>query len=163
MTTVPQPADRPAWAVRPAAAADFADWRELFGGYGEFYRVPVTDEHAELVWGWIHDPAHEVECLVVVDGAGRPVGLAHYRPFARPLRGAVGGFLDDLFVAPHARGSGAVDALFAGLRRIAAERGWNTVRWITAEDNYRARSKYDQVATRVPFLTYDMAPGDQVG
>ena len=144
MTTVPQPADRPAWAVRPAAAADFADWRELFGGYGEFYRVPVTDEHAELVWGWIHDPAHEVECLVVVDGAGRPVGLAHYRPFARPLRGAV-------------------DALFAGLRRIAAERGWNTVRWITAEDNYRARSKYDQVATRVPFLTYDMAPGDQVG
>ncbi|MGF1431374.1 N-acetyltransferase family protein [Kitasatospora sp. LaBMicrA B282] len=150
------------WTVRPAAPADFPIWRRLFGGYGEFYHVEITDEHAELVWGWIHDPGHEVECVLVVDPAGTPVGLAHFRPFARPLRGAVAGFLDDLFVAPAHRGSGAVDALFVELRRIAAERGWNTVRWITAEDNYRARATYDRVATRIPFLTYDMAPAEPV-
>ncbi|WP_235438754.1 hypothetical protein [Streptomyces yangpuensis] len=45
------------------------------------------------------------------------------------------------------------------LRGLAAERGWSVVRWITADDNHRARAKYDQVATRTMWVTYDMAPG----
>ncbi|MFJ4798298.1 GNAT family N-acetyltransferase [Kitasatospora purpeofusca] len=146
------------WTVDAPTAADFAAWRELFRGYCDFYGVPVPEEKAELVWSWLTDPAHELDGLLVRDTGGTPVGLAHYRPFVRPLHGAVAGFLDDLFVAPAARGSGAVDLLLARLRAIAAERGWNTVRWITADDNHRARSKYDQVATRTMFVTYDMPP-----
>lgn len=90
---------------------------------------------------------------------GRLLGLAHYRPFARPLSATTGCFLDDLFVAPEHRGSGAADLLLGALRGLAAERGWSVVRWITADDNHRARSKYDQVATRTMWVTYDMAPG----
>ncbi|MFB7382871.1 GNAT family N-acetyltransferase [Kitasatospora purpeofusca] len=151
---------RPAgeWTVDAPTAADFAAWRELFRGYCDFYGVPVPEEKAALVWSWLTDPAHELDGLLVRDTEGTPVGLAHYRPFVRPLHGAVAGFLDDLFVAPAARGTGAVDVLLARLRAIAAERGWNTVRWITADDNHRARSKYDQVATRTMFVTYDMPP-----
>ena len=137
--------------------ADFARWRELYRGYAEFYEVAQTDEQAARVWSWLHDPAHEQRGLVVRDRAGRAIGLAHYRPFARPLRASVGMFLDDLFVDAAARGSGAVDALLARLREIARREGWDVVRWITADDNYRARSKYDQVATRTPWITYDMA------
>jgi hypothetical protein len=51
-----------------------------------------------------------------------------------------------------------VDALLAELRRQAAAEGWDTVRWITADDNYRARSKYDRVASRTMWVTYDMSP-----
>ncbi|MFF2348545.1 GNAT family N-acetyltransferase [Kitasatospora sp. NPDC058115] len=155
VSTVAAPAG---WTVGAPTDADFAAWRELYRGYGAFYRVPMPDEKAALVWSWLTDPAHELEGLLVRDADGTPVGLAHYRPFVRPLHGAVAGFLDDLFVAPAARGTGAVDLLLARLREIAAERGWNAVRWITAEDNYRARGKYDQVATRTRFLTYDMLP-----
>ena len=32
--------------------------------------------------------------------------------------------------------------------RIAAAEGMSVVRWITADDNYRARTAYDRVATR---------------
>ncbi len=32
------------------------------------------------------------------------------------------------------------------------------MRWITADDNHRARSKYDKYATRTSWITYDMAP-----
>jgi ribosomal protein S18 acetylase RimI-like enzyme len=85
------------------------------------------------------------------------VGLAHYRPVPRPLAASAGGYLDDLYVAPQARGSGVVDALLDRLREIARERGWTVVRWITADDNHRARAKYDQVATRTMWVTYDMA------
>jgi hypothetical protein len=33
------------------------------------------------------------------------------------------------------------------------------IRWITADDNYRARAKYDQLASRTPWITYDMQTG----
>lgn len=146
------------WVVEPPTDADRDHWRRLYRGYAEFYEFDQSDEQAAAVWGWIRDPQHEVRALVVRDEKGIPVGFAHYRPFARPLRASVGCFLDDLFVAHEHRGSGAVDALLSELRRLAAEQGWDTVRWITADDNYRARSKYDQVATRTTWITYDMLP-----
>ncbi len=144
--------------VRAVRAEDFPQWRALYRGYADFYRVEQTEEAAERVWSWVHDPDHEVSALVAEDGEGRLIGLAHYRPFARPLSATVGCFLDDLFVAPGSRGSGSADLLLARLREIAAARGWSVVRWITADDNHRARSKYDQVATRTMWVTYDMTP-----
>lgn len=102
------------------------------------------------------DPHHELKAIIAIDDQERIVGLAHYRPFARPLDASVGCFLDDLFVSPDARGSGAADALLAHLRYLARENGWSVVRWLTADDNYRARAKYDQHATRTMWITYDM-------
>lgn len=144
--------------VRAVRDADFPQWRALYRGYADFYRVEQTEQAAERVWTWVNDPDHEVSALVAEDGDGRLIGLAHYRPFARPLSATTGGYLDDLFVDPAHRGSGAADQLLAALGEIAAERGWSVVRWITADDNHRARAKYDQVATRTMWVTYDMAP-----
>ena len=147
-----------AWLIRPALPEDYAQWRVLYAGYADFYRVTQTDDMANRGWGWICDPGHEVRCLLAVEGDGAVAGLAHYRPFARPLAASTGCFLDDLFVPAQARGRGAVDALLAALKREARDNGWNVVRWITADDNYRARAKYDQVAERTSWITYDMSP-----
>lgn len=132
-------------------------WRALYKGYADFYRQEQTDEAAVVVWSWIHDSEHEVRCLVVEAEHGDLVGLAHYRPFARPLSASAGCFLDDLFIDPDHRGGGAVDALLTELRRLAAVEGWSVVRWITADDNYRGRAKYDQHAARTTWVTYDMS------
>jgi ribosomal protein S18 acetylase RimI-like enzyme len=145
-------------SVRPLRLDDHDRWRELYAAYAAFYRVAQSEEMARRVWGWLHDPGHEEEGLVAVDGDQRVIGLAHFRPFARPLSATTGGFLDDLFVDPAARGLGAVEALLDALAAIAGERGWSVVRWITAEDNYRARGAYDRQATRTTWITYDMAP-----
>jgi len=117
----------------------------------------IPDERLELVWSWLTDPEVDFGALLVRPAGGGPaVGLAHYRPYLRPLAGSVGGYLDDLFVHPAARGGGAVDALLSSLREIGLARGWSKIRWITADDNYRARSKYDRVAERTTWVTYDM-------
>jgi GNAT superfamily N-acetyltransferase len=158
MNSPPSDASPPTWSVRPIRAEDEARWRELSAGYSAFYAIDQTEEMASRVWGWLLDPAHEVEGIVVVDEGGTVQGLAHFRDYPRPSTASVGGFLDDLFVDPAARGEGAADALLAELRRIGGERGWTVIRWITADDNYRARSKYDQVAVRTPWITYDMEP-----
>ncbi|WP_406854051.1 GNAT family N-acetyltransferase [Alsobacter sp. KACC 23698] len=141
--------------IRPLSEQDRSGWERLYEGYAQFYKVVQTPEMRARVWGWIMDPAHEVGGLAALD-AGRLVGLAHYRPFPRPLSATTGGFLDDLFVDPQARGSGAASALIAQLKRLGQERGWSVIRWITAEDNDRARALYDRVAERTRWVTYDI-------
>lgn len=144
--------------VRPAEPADFLRWRALYQGYADFYGVNQPDESAQQVWSWIHDPKHEMQALVATDQADSVVGLAHYRPFSRPLSATVGCWLDDLYVEPESRGGGAADALLTELAQLAKNNHWSVVRWITADDNHRARSKYDQLATRTQWVTYDMPP-----
>ena len=146
------------WVVDDLRAEDHEAWSRLHRGYLDFYESTRPDEVSAIVWDWLTDPSHELECLVVRAAPGsKPVGIAHLRPFIRPLHGSVSCFLDDLFVAPEHRGTGAVDALLAGVRARARERGWTTVRWITRESNSRARSTYDRLAVRTDLVTYDLA------
>lgn len=142
-------------AVVPVATAHRAAWGRLYAGYAAFYKVEQTEAMRETVWAWLMDPAHEVNGLVALDASGEPVGLAHYRPYARPLRGGYGGFLDDLFVDPAQRGQRIADALIEAVAAVGREKGWGVIRWITADDNYRGRGVYDRLATRTMWITYD--------
>lgn len=144
--------------IRKPNPGDRPEWDRLYAAYATFYKVDQTPEMRDRVWGWLHDPAHESEGLVAGEG-DRLVALAHFRPFARPLSATTGGFLDDLFVDPETRGTGAADAMLASLEEIAISRGWTVIRWITAENNYRARAVYDRKAARTGWITYDFVPG----
>jgi GNAT superfamily N-acetyltransferase len=142
--------------IRPPQAADRSAWDTLYQGYAQFYNVEQTPEMRDRVWGWLLDAAHECQCLMAFDATGQAVGLAHFRAFARPLSASTGGFLDDLFVDPAARGSQAGTQLIAAIQAIAEDKKWSVIRWITADNNYRARSAYDKIATRTAWITYDI-------
>ncbi len=73
-----------------------------------------------------------------------------------PLRGKLIGFLDDLYVLPEVRAAGVINALFNALNQSALDKAWLFVRWNTADNNYRARSFYDKIAERTPWLMYQM-------
>lgn len=143
--------------IHPLDPSDRPAWEGLYAAYAEFYRVTQTPEMRATVWDWLHDPHHE-SCALVAEQGGKLIGLAHYRGFARPLSATRGMFLDDLFVDPAARGSGAAKLLLAELRAVARVKGFSVIRWITADNNYRARGLYDQMADRTGWITYDLKP-----
>ena len=143
-------------AIRPLHDEDRPDWERLYEGYAAFYKVAQTPEMRQTVWSWIMNSSVEVDGLAATDDNGMLVGFAHFRPFARPLSATFGGFLDDLFVDPRSRGLGVADALIRRLEDEGLRRGWSVIRWVTAEDNYRARTVYDRVAERARWVTYDM-------
>jgi hypothetical protein len=124
---IPQPSDREAWNV-------------LYQGYADFYKVEQSPEMRDRVWSWLHDAAHESNGLMAFDETGKAVGLAHYRAFARPLSA-------NAEIGKH---------LIAELKLIGKQKNWSVIRWITAENNYRARSSYDKIATRTGWVTYDI-------
>jgi len=110
------------WLVRALQPVDHDRWRELYAGYAAFYRLTQTDEQAERTWAWLIGSAHELEGLVAHDAGGHIVGIAHVRAFAGPSTATVGGYLDDLYIDPAARGTGAADALLAALAQRRAAR-----------------------------------------
>jgi ribosomal protein S18 acetylase RimI-like enzyme len=143
--------------VRELAQRDRAAWQELYAGYGEFYQTPLSDEKADRVWAWLMDPHYEAFGLVAVDENDLPIAIAHFRQFARLLADGIGIYLDDLFTAASARGTGAGTALIVRLEEIARERGAEIVRWITANDNFVGQKLYDRLASRTMWVTYDLA------
>lgn len=102
----PQLARPGEWVVRALEPADHDAWAHLFRGYAAFYQRTLSDEQLERVWAWIHDERTVIALVAVpADGSGAPAGLAHLRPWIRPLRATDNGYLDDLFVDPARRGS----------------------------------------------------------
>jgi len=65
-------------------------------------------------------------------------------------------YLQDLFTAPEARGSGVGAALIEAVRQEAGRIGVTNVYWMTNEANATARRLYDRVARRTGFIEYDL-------
>lgn len=145
------------YSVLLISVNDKPDWRFLFEGYADFYRTPMTDAIAEQVWSWLINPEHSLEGFMVRDQQNRALGIAHLRACPRSLSGCDIGFVDDMFIHPDARGSGAADTMVARLKELGIERGWPAIRWVTQHFNERGRAFYDRY-TGGPsdFIMYQM-------
>ena len=145
------------YTISQMSADDKAQWEPLYKAYATFYKMPMEQSTLDTVWSWIQDDANPFFGFIAKNEAGEAVGMAHCREMPSPLRGAVLGFLDDLYVKPECRGTGCVQEIYGALKSLGKEREWPCIRWITAENNYRARTSYDRVADKTIWQTYQMA------
>ena len=132
----------------PPAAEHRADWERLYAGYAAFYGVEQTAAMRATVWGWLHDPGARGRGPggARAGGAGPSASPTSARSPGRS-RPAVGGFLDDLFVAPEARGSGAAQALIEAVAaRSAASAAGRSSAGSRPRTTIAAAAVYDRVA-----------------
>ena len=125
--------------IREIKPKDKEQWENLYEGYAKFYKVEMNKTILKTVWNWIHDKNHEVEGIVY-EINNKIVGLAHYRKMPRPLRGQEIGFLDDLYVDPDYRRKGIGEKFLNYLKELSKSRGWNLIRWLTHDDNIKAKT-----------------------
>lgn len=140
--------------IRDIREGDHDNWRRLFTEYGVFYETHFSPAVLDGVWAWLMDAESEVCAVVAVDD-GRAFGFAHYRQLPDTFTAGPSWFLDDLYVEPGHRGSGAGAALIDAVAERAASDGGGTLRWITAADNETAQSVYNRVATKTSWVTYE--------
>ena len=141
--------------IREIKPTDKEQWENLYKGYAKFYKVEMNKTILKTVWNWIHDKNHEVEGIVY-EINNKIVGLAHYRKMPRPLRGQEIGFLDDLYVDPDYRRKGIGEKFLNYLKELSKSRGWNLIRWLTHDDNIKAKSLYDRVAEKTNWDLYEL-------
>jgi GNAT superfamily N-acetyltransferase len=138
---------------------DLPELLPLMRGYCDFYEVPVTDEQLlALSSALIADPEHEgVQLLARDDDTRAAIGFATVFWTWSTTRGGRLAVMNDLFVAPEARGKGAADALILEARERARAHGAVDLDWVTALDNHRAQKVYDRVgAERSQWLSYSL-------
>lgn len=145
--------------IRPVADGDRAEWQRLFQAYAGFYKTSVTPQSFDAVWGWIFDPANDFWCDVAETEAGI-VGFTQYQLMHRSLGGSMVCYLSDLYVDPAIRGSGAGRALIDNVIAFARARKLPSVRWLTQEFNYSARTLYDSYGAKSDFILYSVPVKD---
>ena len=141
--------------IREIKLRDKEEWKDLYRGYADFYKVEMNEEILKTVWGWLHDKNHDVKGIVY-EHENKIVGFAHYRRMPRPLRGKYIGFLDDIYVEPKQRGKKIGEKLIYELNEISKKNNWDLIRWITQDNNRRAKSLYDRVAKKTTWSLYEL-------
>lgn len=143
--------------VRPIGEGDFEGWRLLWHAYLHFYRSEVEDDD-EVAAATFDRLVTGRDGLggIVAEGEGSDlVGLAHMVFHASTWSTAPQCYLQDLFVAPAARGTGTARALVAAVYEEADRREADRTYWETQEFNGPARSLYDTVANLTSFVIYE--------
>jgi GNAT superfamily N-acetyltransferase len=147
----------PPCLIRAALPSDEAAWRGLWRGYCEFYRIRLPDEVSNRTWQRILDPDSAVMCIVA-EVEGQVLGFANCVVHENTWESQPVCYLEDLFVAPAARGHGAGRALVDWLHNAMRAEGWARVYWMTQADNAQARGLYDSFATADGFVRYVLRP-----
>jgi len=140
-------------SIRPLKAEDKSRWLELWKGYLTFYETSLSDEQTELTWKRLMDSNYGVFGLMA-EKDGAMVGITHF--MFRPSTWAPKDYcyLEDLFVDPTVRGSGAGRALINRVIELAKEHGAGRVYWTTKESNAQARILYDSFIKVSEFVQY---------
>jgi GNAT superfamily N-acetyltransferase len=144
-------------AINRVTDADLDDLLPLMRGYCDFYNVSPSDEALlALARALIADPEREGVQLIARSGE-EAVGFATvYWSWATSTAARIG-VMNDLFVTPAARGSGAADDLIRRCIDECREHGAAKLTWQTALDNERAQRVYDRIgAKRSQWLDYSL-------
>jgi GNAT superfamily N-acetyltransferase len=144
--------------IRSATENDLPALLPLLRGYCDFYGYSPSDHGLiEMARALIAAPDSEGMLLVAGGGDGAVIGFAAVGWKWSSLRAARIAVMEDLFVAPEARGQGAADALIHGCADRAREHGAPVLSWQTATDNHRAQAVYERVgASGELWLEYEL-------
>jgi len=144
--------------VAVVAEGDVDELLPLMRAYCDFYAAAPSDEELLAVSrALIADPEREGVQLIAREDGGRAIGFATIFWSWSTLSAARLAVMNDLFVAPEARGSGAADALIAVCAERARQRGAKHLEWATALDNERAQAVYERVGGRAArWITYTL-------
>ena len=143
--------------IRELRREDHDGWAELWSGYLHFYRAEISEQVTAKTFERLCEETDGMFALVAVDDGARggPLGLAHsvVHPSTWSLTGYC--YLEDLFVARAARGSGVAKQLIDATAAAARERGAERLYWHTQQFNGAARSLYDTVGQLTSMVVYE--------
>lgn len=140
--------------IRPIETGDKPAWAPLWRDYLAFYETTLPDAVYDVTFMRLTSPAHPDQNGLLALRDGQAVGLVHtiYHPHNWRVEKVC--YLQDLFAAPAARGTGVGRALIEAVYARADADGCPSVYWTTQEFNHTARRLYDRIGSLTPFIKY---------
>ncbi|MDR7231369.1 GNAT superfamily N-acetyltransferase [Caulobacter sp. BE264] len=131
--------------VRPATPADAGLIHQFILDLAEYEKLldTVQATEADTAAALFGDTARAFADIAEIDG--QPVGFALWFYNYSTFVGRHGIYLEDLFVRPSARGSGAGKALLANLARRCIDEGLGRLEWTVLDWNAPSIAFYDSL------------------
>nr|WP_298143482.1 GNAT family N-acetyltransferase [uncultured Pseudomonas sp.] len=139
--------------IRTVTAADHAAWLPLWQGYLHFYESELPAEVSASTWQRFLDPAEPTHAALAWRD-GQAIGLVQWIFHRSNWSMANSCYLQDLFVSPTVRGTGAGRLLIEHVYAQARNAGSTRVHWLTQDNNHTAMQLYDRIAQRSGFVQY---------
>ena len=139
--------------IRDAVPGDEAAWRALWQDYLSYYGVDLDPAITAMTWARLLDPASPLKARLA-EAAGEVQGFAIHQHHPSSWVPGDDCYLEDLFVAPEARGKGVGRALISDLMTLARAQGWHRLYWHTDQDNATARRLYDSIVPSDGHIRY---------
>jgi len=139
--------------IRPLTPSDRAQWEPLWRGYQTFYKTDIPQATTDVTWARFHDAAEPMAAFGAFDG-DRMVGIVHTILHRSTWTTGDYCYLQDLFVDPAVRGTGAGRALIETVYAFAQSKGASRVHWLTHETNDHAMLLYNRIADKSGFIQY---------
>ncbi len=140
--------------TRPLENSDWDDWKRLWTGYLTFYETTVPEDVYTTTFSrLLGDDPRDYSCIVA-EKDGKMIGLTHYMFHRHAWKIEEVCYLQDLYVDPDLRGTGAGRALIEAVYKAADTKGAPSVYWMTQEFNETGRKLYDRIGTLTPFIKY---------
>lgn len=140
--------------IRPVETGDKPAWARLWRAYLAFYETSLPDAVYDLTFERLTSSDHPAQNGLIAAQDGQIAGLVHFIYHPHNWRIEKVCYLQDLYVAPEARNTGAGRALIEAVYAQADRDGCPSVYWTTQEFNTTARRLYDRVGTLTPFIKY---------
>ena len=140
--------------IRPIKDDDRAQWAALWCDYLAFYETEVPQEVYKSTFGRLRGTDPRDFNGLVADRDRQLIGLTHYLFHRHTWKVEDVIYLQDLYVAPQARGTGAGRKLIQSVYDIADQHNAGGVYWLTQDFNTTARQLYDRIGTLTPFIRY---------
>jgi GNAT superfamily N-acetyltransferase len=131
--------------IRPAAPQDIGTIMRFVRELAEFEREPDAVTSTEPIMHEALFGAHPAAEAIIAEEDGVGVGMAVFFHNFSTWTGRRGLWLEDLYVTPAARGSGAGRALLRHLAGLAIDRGCARFEWWVLDWNARAIEFYRKV------------------
>jgi ribosomal protein S18 acetylase RimI-like enzyme len=143
--------------VRPATVHDLDTVAALFDAYRQFYRQPPDRQRARdfLAERFRH---HESVIFLAFDENGVAVGFTQLYPLFSSVSANRKYLLNDLYVVPAARRSGAARELLTAAAQFARANGAASMSLSTALDNQPAQDLYESLGWKrdTEFCEYNL-------
>lgn len=134
----------------PVSEVSYDSWLQLWLDYTAG-QIPVDSGLHAVTFDRLRT-ARQLHGLVAVDA--EPIGLVHY--YFHPSTWAVTNpcYIQDLFVAPRARGQNLGRQLIDAVAEQARAAGSHVLHWNTRAGNHAAHALYEKFAERSDRVTY---------
>lgn len=139
--------------VRRLTAADYPHWQNLWSAYLAFYQTELAETVSLNTW-------HKLMAHPSLNGwrafaaNGAMLGFVHTVRHPNTWNTTDCCYLEDLFVAEHARRRGVARSLVGAVYAFAEAEGLNRVYWVTAADNQTAQALYRKMARQTDMVQF---------